>query len=136
MTTKKLTASSTTKMPGPFTSIDIDDEASPPRRKPSDGSTSTDVNSFRQPKDGGLTFATWQFKRTSLMSILLSVMSAVGCVMNAAYDLLVSAEGLSPEHDAVLVEHAVIMAMLAILISSASCCAGLCGAGATSGGRR
>ena len=104
-------------MPGPFTSIDIDDEAPPPRRKPSDGSTSTDVNSFRQPKDGGLTFATWQFQRTSLMSILLSVMSAVGCVMNAAYDLLVSQEGLSPEHDAVLVEHAVIMVMLAILIS-------------------
>ena len=88
MTTKKLTASSTTKMPGPFTSIDIDEEQ-PPRRKPSDGSTSTDVNSFRQPKDGGLTFATWQFQRTSLMSILLSVMSAVGCVMNAIYDLLV-----------------------------------------------
>ena len=71
MTTKKPTASSTTRMPGPFTNIDVthefDEEAPPPRRKPSDGSTSTDVNSFRQPKDGGLTFATWQFQRTSLM---------------------------------------------------------------------
>ena len=36
MTTKKLTASSTAKTQiGPFTSIDIDDEAPPPRRKPS-----------------------------------------------------------------------------------------------------